>query len=403
MDSGVLASSHACSVTTGGNLCLTRHSTKNLYYANSSAIKGLHLKGKSQIEHNALRFKHCKFIEEGSTHQECNRKNVAKAVPEPSFESEPRAFHSKTIFNSTKNLLVALYKLSLPYSMIGMVISITSSSFLAVDKLSDISPLFFIGLLQAVVPHMFIIMYVNGVNQMFDFEIDKINKPYLPLTSGQLSFKAIVIISATFLILSIWLSWIIGSWPLIWRLISIFLLWTAYSINVPLLRWKRNPWLTTMIMVVSSALILPISSFLHMQTFVLKRPTVFPRSLIFVIVFMSFYSAGVTLAKDMPDVEGDKAHGIDTFSISMGQKRVFWICVFLFETAFGVAIVAGATSPYLWSQFVTVVGHVVLASVLYYKANYVDFQSKSSIASFYRLIWKVILFKTTLTIYAVQY
>ncbi|TKY50578.1 Glycinol 4-dimethylallyltransferase [Spatholobus suberectus] len=111
-------------------------------------------------------------------------------------------------------------------------LSAFSSSFLAVEKLSDISPSFFIGVLQAVVLHVFIGVYISAVNQFFDLEIDKINKPYLPLASGQFSVTTGVIISASFLTLGFWLSWIIGSWPLFWSLVLISSLWTAYSINI---------------------------------------------------------------------------------------------------------------------------------------------------------------------------
>ncbi|KAH1037803.1 hypothetical protein GYH30_056906 [Glycine max] len=81
----------------------------------------------------------------------------------------------------------------------------------------------------------------------------------------------------------------------------------------------------------------------------------------------------MALVKDISDVERDKIYGIDTFSIRLGQKRVcfsniqhlgkvgctllyipwlfltnlcqvFWICVFLFEMGFGVALLTGASS-----------------------------------------------------------
>ena len=113
-----------------------------------------------------------------------------------------------------------------------------------------------------------------------------------------------------------------------------------------------------------------------MQTFVLKRPIVFPRSLIFYVVFMIFYSLGMALSKDISDVKGDKAYGIDTFAIRLGQKWVFWICIILFEMAFGVALLAGATSSCLWIKIVT--------------AKYVDLTNKVSIRSFYMLIWKLL-------------
>ncbi|KHN24641.1 Homogentisate phytyltransferase 1, chloroplastic [Glycine soja] len=85
--------------------------------------------------------------------------------------------------------------------MIGQMLSIISTSLLAVEKLSYISPLFFIGVLQAMVPQLFMSIYMNGVNQLFDVEIDKINKPHLPLASGQLSFRTGAIIVASCLTL----------------------------------------------------------------------------------------------------------------------------------------------------------------------------------------------------------
>nr|KYP34846.1 hypothetical protein KK1_044146 [Cajanus cajan] len=111
------------------------------------------------------------------------------------------------------------------------ILSIISASLLAVEKLSDISPIFFIGVLQVMVPHLFMDIYINGVNQLFDIEIDKINKPYLPLASGEISYKTGVIVVASSLTLSLCFGWIIGSWPLIWGLLSCFLIWTAYSID----------------------------------------------------------------------------------------------------------------------------------------------------------------------------
>ncbi|XP_027935217.1 glycinol 4-dimethylallyltransferase-like [Vigna unguiculata] len=240
------------------------------------------------------------------------------------------------------------------------------------------------------VPLLFMDIYVNGVNQLSDLEIDKINKPYLPLVSGQISFTTGVIIVASSLTLSFWLAWTIGSWPLIWNLVSCFSLWTAYSINVPLMRWKRHPLLAAICVCATWALIFPITFFAHMQTFVLKRTTIFPRSLIFVIIFMSFYSLGIALFKDIPDIDGDQTFGIQSFSARFGQKRVFWICIFLFEMAFGIALVAGLTSSSLLVKIVTGLGHAVLAWILWYKANFVDLSSKASIGSFYMLIWKLL-------------
>ncbi|XP_020219181.1 glycinol 4-dimethylallyltransferase-like [Cajanus cajan] len=352
---------------------------------------------KTQTKYNFWRVRqptwhhHYKCIEGGSTNKECNKKYVVKAIPKPSSDFEPHVSDPKNIFSSLKYLLIAFYKLSIPQAIFTRTLSTISASLLAVEKLSDISPLFFIGVLQAMIPFLFLDIYVTSVNQLFDIEIDKINKPYLPLASGEISFKTGVIVGASCLTLCICFGWIIGSWPLIWGLLFCLFVWTAYSIDVPLLRWKKHPLLAALCMIVTWAFIFPISFFYHMQTFVFKKPANFPRSLIFNVVFVSIFSVGMSLCKDIPDIEGDKTFGIYSLPARIGLKRVFWICVSLFEIAFGVALLMGATSSSsLWIKIVTGLGHAVLASILWFKAKSVDLRHNASIASFYFFIWKLL-------------
>ncbi|XP_057442132.1 glycinol 4-dimethylallyltransferase-like isoform X2 [Lotus japonicus] len=265
-----------------------------------------------------------------------------------------------------------------------------SASLLAVKKLSDISPLFFKSMLTVIICHRLLGTYLTVVNQLFDIEIDKINKPYLPLASGQLSYTTGVIIATSSLIMSFWLAWSVGSWPLIWNILVSGVIWTAYSINVPLLRWKGNPVLAAMCYIVTMAFSNPIGDFLHMQTFVFKRPAVFPRGLDFFLVFMSLYIVGIAALKDIPDIEGDKAFGIHSLSTHFGPKRVFWFCVSILEMAFGVGLLVGATSSCQRSKIITVLGHVALAFVLWCQAKAVDLKSKASISSFYMFTWKLL-------------
>ncbi|KAL0920163.1 hypothetical protein M5K25_009280 [Dendrobium thyrsiflorum] len=89
------------------------------------------------------------------------------------------------------------------------------------------------------------------------------------------------------------------------------------------------------------------------------------------------------------DVEGDRIFGIRSFSVRLGQKPVFWTCVCLLEMAYAVAIVTGVTSTCLWSKFPTVLGHAVLALILWNNARSVSLTSKAAITSFYMFIWKL--------------
>lgn len=53
-------------------------------------------------------------------------------------------------------------------------------------------------------PSVLMNIYVVGLNQLFDVEIDKVNKPYLPLASGKFSMATgIIIVSASLLLVSI--------------------------------------------------------------------------------------------------------------------------------------------------------------------------------------------------------
>ncbi|XP_052731179.1 glycinol 4-dimethylallyltransferase-like [Vigna angularis] len=384
----LISSPNVSSLSAGANLWGRKLSFNTIYCESSGGSKTSQHKIKTQIQYDPLGFKLSAF----NQHYKSIQNYAVKAVTVPSSESESEASNSNNIVDSVKNFMAVLYQFIYPYAFYGQATATISASLVAVEKLSDISPLFFIGLLQAVLPHCFVALYVNGVNQLFDFEIDKINKPYLPLAAGKLSFRTSAFIVALSAILGLGFNLMIGSPPLIWNFVLCVTLWTCYSVNLPFLRWKQNPVLASLLMFVTFAYIFPITYFLHMQTFVFKRPVVFTRSLIVSLLFMSIYITGLTLAKDIPDVEGDIKHGIDSFAARLGQKKVFWICVFLFEMAFGVAFLAGASSSsHFGIKIVTCLGNIVLGSILWYQTKYVDVTNPASTRSFYSFIWKLMM------------
>lgn len=318
-----------------------------------------------------------------------NRIQVRKAASNQPFETESGALSSKNYGDSVRSFLDAFYRFSRPHTVIGTALSIVSVSLLAVEKLSDLSPLFLTGVLEAIVAALFMNIYIVGLNQLFDIEIDKINKPYLPLASGEYSFGTGVAIVSTFSIMSFWLGWVVRSWPLFWALFVSFILGTAYSIDLPLLRWKRFAVVAAMCILAVRAVIVQLAFFLHMQTHVFQRPPVFSRPLIFATAFMSFFSVVIALFKDIPDIDGDKIFGIHSFTVRLGQERVFWSCISLLEVAYGAAVLVGVASSSRWSKWLTVLGHVTLASILWIRAKSVDLKSKAAITSFYMFIWKV--------------
>ncbi|XP_073132568.1 homogentisate phytyltransferase 1, chloroplastic-like isoform X2 [Henckelia pumila] len=259
-------------------------------------------------------------------------------------------YHAKN--SSENNLLYGLFQFTRPYTIIGTILSIASISTLALSSWTQVSPVILWEVFKAVVPVIFMNIYISGINQVYDVEIDKVNKPYLPLASGVMSMKLGTGIVATSLITSFTLGMRYGSPAAMVALLCLCLIGSLYSIELPFMRWKRSPFLTAVTIIVMRALSIPLGYFVHMQKYVLGKPIVLSRAIIFTCCFMFLFSIVVSMAKDIPDVEGDKMHGFTSFSVSLGQERVL--------------------------------GHFSLATILMYRALQVN-----HLDNFYMFVWKL--------------
>ncbi|KAJ6354716.1 hypothetical protein OIU77_005342 [Salix suchowensis] len=298
---------------------------------------------------------------------------------------------NENVKDTVIQLLHSFYQFSRPHTVIGTLIGITLVSLLPVETISDLSPTFFMGPaeVQALVPSVLMNIYVVGLNQLFDVEIDKVNKPYLPLASGDFSMGTGVAIVSASLLTSFAMGIMFQSPPLLSALLISCVLGSVYSIELPLLRWKKQAFLAATCIMVVRAIVVQLAFFVHMQRFVLGKTMVVTRSLVFATAFMCFFSAVIALFKDIPDVDGDRDFGIQSFSVSFGQERVFWICVNMLLILYGAAVAVGASSTFLPSKLITIFGHCTLAFILWFRARLVDLTSKDSITSFYMFIWKL--------------
>ncbi|XP_029125892.1 naringenin 8-dimethylallyltransferase 1, chloroplastic [Cajanus cajan] len=327
-----------------GSFSLASSLTTGCHVTNASFYKSRKIRNEYPImrheKQNNLKHDYRLCIEAASTGKECARSNVVNVAPGESFESEPQDPRPKSLLASTKDAINILTRFMRPVAAIVAAVNITSSALLAVENFSDISPTFFIGLLKALVAIFPMNIFVVALNDLADYEIDKINKPNLPFASGDCSFETITTIVVSSAILSFGLAWIVGSPPLFWVIFSHFIAASVYSINLPLLRWKKSSVLSALNFILDRAIILQLGIFLHMQTHVFKRPIMIPKSLIFALVVMSLITAALSFFKDIPDTEGDKKFGIRNFAVVLGQERVWsshlasnshriWLCPYV--------------------------------------------------------------------------
>ncbi|XP_042521123.1 coumarin 8-geranyltransferase 1b, chloroplastic-like isoform X2 [Macadamia integrifolia] len=286
--------------------------------------------------------------------------------------------------------LKAFYLFCRPYTLIGTVVGILSVSFLPLASIADLSPTFFMGLLKALVVGLLVHIYINGVNQLADVEIDKVNKEFLPLASGDFSNRDVLVMTVLAIILSIGLGFMFKSPALLCVVAVNFLFGTAYSVNLPFLRWKRHPALFIPAQVFWTGLGFQIPYFIHMQKYVLGRSTLMTNSSIFLTTIMCSYCIPAMILKDIPDTKGDRENGIVTVSTQFGEEKAFSIATKILIAVYGLAMVMGASSSLWFGKLIAVFGHLALALAVLYRSQFADPTNPSSAQSFYMFFWKLI-------------
>ncbi|KAF9611493.1 hypothetical protein IFM89_032463 [Coptis chinensis] len=181
----------------------------------------------------------------------------------------------------------------------------------------------------------------------------------------------------------------IQSPPLLCAILTFFAFGGAYSIDFPFLRWKSNAILAAICIMGARAFSIQICVFLHIQRYVLGKPMAFTRSSVLATVFMCMFAVVVSVLKDIPDMDGDEAFGTKSLAILLGKEKAFWFGSSLLMMTYGVAMGVGASSPLMYSKLVTVLGHGILASILWLRAKSVNISDHEAVSAFYRFVWKV--------------
>jgi homogentisate solanesyltransferase len=96
---------------------------------------------------------------------------------------------------SIKARLRALYKFTRPHTIRGTILAsiagtiralVDTPGAFATANWGTMLPRAFIGMIALLLGNVFIV----GINQIYDDEIDKLNKPFLPVASGEMSKRA---------------------------------------------------------------------------------------------------------------------------------------------------------------------------------------------------------------------
>eukprot|EP01038_Epipyxis_sp_PR26KG_P015086 gene15086-20299_t len=231
------------------------------------------------------------------------------------------------LLKSTLDPFRIVWEFSRPHTIVGSAISIVCLFLFATPSNMWLTHRFLTGLKEAIIPSLLMNLYITGLNQVTDIEIDKVNKPYLPIAKGELSFwkaSAIVALSGIASLLSVRFS----AWPLQAAVVGSGLLGTVYSL--PPFRLKRFPLLAAFCILVVRGSLVNMGFFLQAKSTFMNIPKVslnsllemYPESVI-VTAFFAIFGLVIALMKDVPDIKGDILFKIRSFSVILGAPKMF--------------------------------------------------------------------------------
>ncbi len=283
-------------------------------------------------------------------------------------------------------LIKSLWKFSRPHTIIGTSLSVLALYFISLATTGN-------GITETNLQQMLAVwlaclcgnVYIVGLNQLCDVEIDRINKPDLPLASGEFTSQQGQLIVAFTGILALSIAFLSGTWLLVTVAVSLFL-GTAYSL--PPIRLKQFPFLAAFCILTVRGAIVNLGLFLHYGDKFNGREALNPYVWTLTL-FILLFTVAIAIFKDVPDLEGDRQYNINTFTLVMGKPAVFNISRGVITVCYFGTIAAGL----LWLTSLNlgffVTSHLVLLGLLWWRSRDVNLEDKGAIADFYQFIWKL--------------
>ena len=138
---------------------------------------------------------------------------------------------------------LVLWRFTRPHTLIGSALAIPSISLLAAPTYNSFfTTRALVAIAYAAVPSLLMNLYITGLNQITDVEIDKINKPNLPIAKGDLKKPTAIGVVLAAVVVSLIMSVcnpVFSTSGLQVALWGSFVLGTVYSL--PPFRLKRHP------------------------------------------------------------------------------------------------------------------------------------------------------------------
>mmetsp|Transcript_16455 Transcript_16455/g.23891 ORF Transcript_16455/g.23891 Transcript_16455/m.23891 type:complete len:385 (+) Transcript_16455:60-1214(+) len=338
----------------------------------------------------AIRIPHIKPMS-SSIYKHSQHKHTLRMAVEGDFDPDALSKSvSEAKSGSFRARFRALYKFTRPHTIRGTVLaSVAGTTRALIDTPGAIATAQWGAMLPRAVVGMFALLlgnaFIVGINQIYDKDIDKMNKPFLPVASGEMSTRsawATVLFSGTLgpIIVKTFFP------PLLFKLYMVG--WSLGCIySVPPFRTKGNPILAGLTIATVRGFLLNFGVYYAVKDAIGSAFTWSPK-VSFIARFMTLFATVIAVTKDLPDVEGDKAYKIETFATKVGVPNIAKGASALLFLNYLQAILTGIlSSPGTFRRIPMIGGHLALAGTLLYRFSQLNAESMRSIKLYYKHIW----------------
>jgi len=278
-----------------------------------------------------------------------------------------------------------LWRFSRPHTIIGSVISIFTLYLIVCGKLETPHlPYLATALAIGISCNIFIV----GINQIADIEIDKINKPELPIPSGVLSANEARLIVYAAAAISLSLSLLVSIYLFGIVAMAIFVGW-AYS--MPPIYLKQHHLTAALAISMVRGVLLNAGGFMVFN-YLVNGSVIMPENVQILTLFIVVFSIVIAWFKDLPDIEGDRKYNVKTLAILYSPKTALIAGNLLVGAAYlftiSIKVIRFRESDPLSAQTsILLFGHILLLLLFILNALSIRTNEKAAMIAFYNRFW----------------
>jgi len=212
------------------------------------------------------------------------------------------------------NNVKAIIGLVRPFTMLAPGVGVFSGGIIAVGFYNhslEVNELFFLILAASV--FAMLNGASNAFNQVFDLNIDKVNKSYRPIPAGMINLNNALFFSVLFYSMALFLALIIG--PTFTFVAGIFTLITVLY-SIPPLRLKKRLWVSNITIAAARSWVLLLGGWTAFNYTNPLEPAIW-----YVGLILFVFLIGASATKDFTDIPGDQKFGMNTLPVIYGVRR----------------------------------------------------------------------------------